>query len=105
MLRMLTGIALGLVLALPAAASDEAMIDLAFNSGCFNCHDVDQTLRGPAWREVAKRYRGDAGAFERLVVKVRNGGGGVWGNDSMSANKRVPMEDIRTLVRWLLTLE
>jgi cytochrome c len=84
---------------------DQAMIDLAWDSGCFNCHDVHDKIRGPAWVEVARRYRGDDTAFERLVVTVREGGSGNWGDDRMSPNRRVPEEDIRTLVQWLLTLE
>ncbi|MFP3468380.1 c-type cytochrome, partial [Leifsonia sp. SIMBA_070] len=74
------------------------MIDLAWDSGCFNCHDVDKTLRGPAWRDVAERYPDDDETFERLVNKVRQGGSGNWGDERMTANTRVPMEDIRTLV-------
>jgi cytochrome c len=95
----------GLALADPQSADDEVMIELAWDSGCFNCHDVHEHIRGPAWAEVARRYRGDEGAFERLVEKVIVGGSGNWGDDAMSPNRRVPEEDIRALVGWLLTLE
>lgn len=90
-----------------AAASppDPAMLELADKSRCFNCHDVDQKIRGPAWRDVARRYRGDPTAEERLVQKVYEGGSGVWGDDYMSANRRAGLDNIRTLVRWILTLE
>ncbi len=86
-------------------ADREEMIELAWKRGCFNCHEIDKTIRGPAWVDVAERYRGDDEALERLVVKVRNGGVGNWGDDPMTANRRVPEEDIRTLVGWLLSLE
>jgi cytochrome c len=108
-------LALGLALPLPGASTeeaqsdetqpDEAMIELAWDSGCFNCHDIDEPLRGPPWRKVAARYRGDDEAFDRLVPKVIEGGGGVWGDDVMSPNRRVPEEVVRALVKWLLTLE
>ena len=89
-----------------AADEDYAvMVELAWKRGCFNCHDVDQTVRGPAWRDVAARYRDDETAFERLIVTVRDGGRGNWGDDFMSPNRRVPEEDIKRLVAWLLTLE
>jgi cytochrome c len=84
---------------------DEAMIELAWESGCFNCHDVDERVRGPAWRAVARRYRDDPEAFERLVATVISGGSGNWGDDAMTANRRVPEADVRTLVQWLLALE
>ncbi|MDR5894245.1 hypothetical protein QC820_15760 [Halomonas mongoliensis] len=48
-------------------ADDEAMIDLAWDSGCFNCHDLDNTLRGPAWRDVAERYRDDDEALAQVL--------------------------------------
>lgn len=86
-------------------ADDEAMIELAWESGCFNCHDVDERVRGPAWRDVARRYRDDPEAFERLVATVISGGSGNWGDDAMTANRRVPEADVRALVRWLLALQ
>jgi cytochrome c len=84
---------------------DARMIQLAWDSGCFNCHDLDQTVRGPAWRDVAARYRGDPEAFGVLIQRVREGSGGNWGTDRMSPNRRVAVEDIDRLVRWLLALE
>lgn len=81
-----------------------AMLELADQSRCLVCHDVHETVRGPAWRDVAKRYRDKPEEEERLVQKVYNGGGGAWGDDTMSSNKRAGMENIRILVRWILTL-
>lgn len=80
------------------------MLELADASRCLVCHDVEQTVRGPAWRDVAKRYRGKPEMEEILVKKVYDGGGGVWGDDAMSANKRAGIENIKVLVRWILTL-
>jgi cytochrome c len=86
-------------------ADEAAMIELAWDSGCFTCHDLREPLRGPAWSEIAERYRGDEGAFERLVATVISGGSGNWGDDVMSPNRRVPERDVRILVEWLLTLD
>lgn len=85
-------------------ADNAAMLELADRSRCLTCHDVSETLRGPAWRDVAKRYRGRTDVEEMLVKKVYEGGGGAWGDDYMSANKRAGLDNIRTLVRWILTL-
>lgn len=90
--------------ALAAEGVTQSMLDLAERSRCLTCHEVDEKVRGPAWRDVAKRYRGDGGAEARLLVKVREGGSGVWGDDFMSPNKRVSDEDLKTLVRWILAL-
>lgn len=94
-----------IALATPAWADDAAMLELADKSRCTACHDIHEKITGPAWTEVAKRYRGDAGALERLVIKVRDGGSGNWGNVPMSPNKRVPEDNIRKLVGWILALK
>lgn len=106
-MRFLPALILSFLLAmgLAHAKEDDVMVELAWDSGCFNCHDVHKRLRGPAWVDVAERYQGDDAAFERLVDKVRIGGRGNWGDEAMSPNRRVPEEDIRALVEWLLTLE
>lgn len=81
-----------------------AMLELADQIRCLTCHDVDETVRGPAWRDVAKRYRGQSQMEEILIKKVYEGGSGVWGTDSMSSNKRAGMDNIRILVHWILNL-
>ena len=58
-----------LALAAPPSV-DPAMLELADKSRCLTCHDVDETVRGPAWRDVAKRYRGKPEVEEVLVAKV-----------------------------------
>ena len=102
-LFMVVTIASPLAIAAPPPV-DPAMLDLADRSRCLTCHDVDETVRGPAWRDVAKRYRGRPEVEDALVSKVHDGGGGAWGNDYMSANKRAGFDNIRTLVRWILSL-
>lgn len=105
---ILVAAAIGLSGAHASADADlerEEMVELAWKRGCFNCHEIDTTIRGPAWIDVAERYRDDDTALERLVVKVRDGGSGNWGDDYMSPNRRVPEEDIRKLVGWLLALD
>ncbi len=91
--------------ALAAPLPEQAvMLELADASRCLVCHDVNDTVRGPAWRDVAQRYRAKPEMEEALVKKVYEGGGGAWGDDTMSANKRVGIENIKVLVRWILTL-
>ena len=92
--------ALALVaLALPAAANEE----LAKKHACFACHATDKKLVGPAYKEVAAKYRGDKGAEAKLFDKVKKGGTGVWGQVPMPPNAAVPDNDIRALVKWILS--
>jgi len=84
-----------------ARADDYAA--LAKKSGCFNCHAVDKKIVGPAYKDVAKKYKDDADAVAKLAKKVADGGSGVWGPVPMPPNKgKVSEADIKTLVQWVL---
>lgn len=69
---------------------------------CLACHAVDRAHVGPAFRVIAARYRGEAGAAERLVKKIRSGGSGVWGGVPMPPNATLSDADLKTLVGWVL---
>jgi cytochrome c len=90
-------VAAGLV-ATPALAN----LELAKKSNCLACHMVDKKLVGPAYQEVAKKYKGQADAEAKLVAKVKAGGVGVWGNIPMPPNTAVREDDIKALVKWVL---
>lgn len=78
---------------------------LAQKNNCLACHSIDQKIVGPAWMDVSRRYKGVEGIEEKLVIKVSTGGYGNWGNIPMPAlAPDVKEEDIRTLVRFVLSL-
>lgn len=96
--------ATGLLLAGSALAADETA--LAQKSGCMACHQVAAKVVGPAYKDVAKKYAGNAKAVDTLTQKVIKGGTGVWGQIPMPAkggNAAVKDEDIKKLVTWILT--
>jgi len=72
--------------------------------GCAACHAVDKPVVGPAYAQVAAKYRGDNTAASKLEHKVKAGGSGVWGPVPMPPNAAVPDADIKALVSWILTL-
>ena len=47
--------------------------DVVKAKGCFNCHDVDKKKIGPAYKDVAAKYKGDKGAEAMLVGKLKEG--------------------------------
>jgi len=89
------------IVAAPAFANEE----LAKKNACTACHAIDKKLVGPAYKEVAKKYAGQAGAEAMLVEKVKKGGVGVWGQVPMPPNASVKDEDVKTLVKWILALK
>jgi cytochrome c len=89
-------------LAVPPVIANE---DLARKQGCLACHSVDKKVVGPGFKEVAAKYRGDASAEARLIVKVKKGGSGVWGQIPMPPSAALKDEDAKTLVDWILSLK
>jgi cytochrome c len=84
-----------------AAADDQSK--LATDKGCTACHAVDKKVIGPGYKDVAKKYKGDAKAPELLAQKVVKGGQGVWGPIPMPPNK-VSDDEAKKLVAWILAL-
>ncbi len=97
--------AAGLIVAGSAMATD--MPDLAKKNACTTCHSVDKKLIGPAWMDVSKKYKGDAGAEAKLITKVSKGGSGVWGNAPMPAldPSGKKQDVIKQLVEFILALD
>lgn len=87
------------------AMSETAALALAKKSGCLICHAVDRKIVGPAWKDVAAKYRGDAGAEVKLMDKIANGGSGVWGAMKMPPQSRVSETDRGSLVRFILSIK
>jgi len=96
--------AAGLMVAGSVLATD--MPDIAKKNGCTACHAIDKKVVGPAWQDVANKYKGVAGIEEKLIVKVSKGGSGNWGTVPMIANdpdgKKQPQ--IKELVEFVLGL-
>lgn len=86
-----------------------ADLDLANKSGCLACHKIDSKVIGPAWKDVAARYKGEAGARESLIKVVKQGGKGSWADVTGGVpmppySPRVADADIEKLVDFILAL-
>jgi cytochrome c len=88
-----------------AALDNKAAEALMAKDGCAACHAIDKKVVGPAYQDVAAKYKGDAKAAAMLVDKVKKGGTGVWGQIPMPPNAQVSDADIKNLVDWILTLK
>ena len=100
----------GLVAAMAAfSAQAEDGLELAKQSGCLACHAVDKKVVGPAWQDVAAKYKGDAAGRDTLIEKVKSGGKGNWtdvtgGVPMPPYSPRVSDENIAALVDFILGL-
>jgi len=88
------------LLAVAPAFADQA---LATSKNCMACHAVDKKLVGPAFKDVAAKYKSDKTATDKLAAKVIKGGSGAWGAVPMPANPQVNDADAKKLVTWILS--
>ncbi len=104
-----------------AAGNDEAMTKLASQSGCLTCHHIEPGAKGPdglppigpAWRDVAAKYKGVKGAQAQLTATVMKGSSpyeshwkGQVSGLSMPPNAVAIKEaDAKKLVGWILALQ
>ena len=97
----------GLVVSASAFAGKD--LDLATKSGCMACHKVDGKLVGPAFQDIAKKYKAtdEAKLIERVTKGTAATGGQVWkelngGAVPMPPNSSVKPDDVKTLIKWIL---
>lgn len=88
---------------LPAQAGPE---DTLAKAACTACHTQDKKLVGPAFKEIAAKYRGQKDAAAQLADKVRKGGKGVWGPIPMPASgpDKISDAELKAALDWVLAL-
>jgi cytochrome c len=89
-----------------AAAVDAAAAQqLARQSNCFKCHAVDKKKEGPAYKDVAAKYKGKAGAEQRLTEHITSGEKAKFDDGHEEEHPIVKSKDpaqIGNLVQWIL---
>jgi len=85
-------VAAGLAFAGTASAQEA----LAKSSGCLNCHAVDTKKMGPAFKDVAAKYKGKADAEKTLVAKITTAAG--------HPQVKASSDDVTSVVKWVLSL-
>jgi sulfite dehydrogenase len=86
-----------------AQAQADPVTQLLNKNACLGCHAVEKQVVGPAFRDVAARYKGNAAAPAALAKKVKEGGQGVWGQVPMPPNPGLSDADAKLMVEWVLT--
>ena len=87
-------------------ARGEVNLDtLLRRDGCTACHAIDRKVVGPAFRDVAAKYRQQNGAEQRLVNSTKNGSEGVWGSIPMPPNPAMDDQNLHFIVKQILSLK
>jgi cytochrome c len=93
-----------LALASAHALAQDAQ-QLLKDKACLACHNVDNKVVGPAYKDVAKKYRGRKDGEAYLVKKIREGSNGVWGQVPMPPNTTVSEAEAHALAKYVLSLK
>lgn len=101
MKTVMTAAITALMLGLGGVASADQ--GLAQKNACMSCHGVDKKIVGPAFKEVAAKYKGK-GMEATLAKHVKEGTKGNWGQVPMPPNPQVKDEDIKKIIGWIMTL-
>ena len=85
-------------------ATAEAMMQ---DSGCNKCHKVDKKKDGPAYRDVAAKYRGKPDAETQLIHHVTAGDMVKFddGHEERHKKLKAKPDEVKSFVAWILTLE
>jgi cytochrome c len=91
-------------LLLVSCMSANANLDLADKHACLNCHSVAKKMVGPAFKDIAAKYKDRKDAAEYLAGKISKGSTGVWGAIPMPPMASVPASDVEALTAWIRNL-
>jgi len=79
---------------------------LALQKGCLSCHKINKAVIGPAFSEVAKRYKKTP---ELIVKSIKEGSKGKWNivkNTIMPPfASKLKESEIKEIQEWILSLE
>lgn len=93
-----------LMLSSQVMASDA--MKLAKRKGCLSCHSIVQSGVGPAWSDVAARYRGEDEASKKLVASILYGSMGRWGGRPMRGQaKKIDRNQAEIIAGFILKIE
>jgi len=96
-------------LALPLAAQaadDGAAEATARQNNCFKCHSLTKKKDGPAFTEVAAKYKGKADAEARITTHLTTGEKAKFPDGHEEEHKIIKVKDqaeLKNLIAWLLS--
>ncbi len=80
-------------------------LELVAGSDCFTCHNVEDKITGPAYKDIANKYAGSDTAVAYLSKKIISGGGGVWGEAVMTPHPAISQADAEAMAKYVLLLK
>jgi cytochrome c len=89
---------------IPEKVSERGEVLIAY-SDCYSCHTIDKRSKGPAFKDIAKRYPVTEGYVALLAQRIILGGSGMWGYSVMTPHADLREDDAKTMVKFILSLK
>ena len=70
--------------------------------GCLSCHGKNVKIVGPAFHDIAVKYRNDPTAYDKISAQIHHGGFGKWGSVLMPPFPMVTDAQTKMLADWIL---
>ncbi|MBA3673654.1 MAG: c-type cytochrome [Chitinophagaceae bacterium] len=81
-------------------------LELVTKSDCFTCHKLTETSIGPAYADIAAKYKIlDEPAMDSMVKQIINGGAGRWGTVPMTPHPGMPKEDAQLMAHYIMSIK
>lgn len=74
------------------------------NADCLSCHELNERMIGPSYKEVAEKYENTPENVEMLADKIIKGSSGVWGDVPMPAHG-LSKENAKFMAQYILSLK
>lgn len=90
----------------PGVTLTKAAVDvktLLANNACLSCHTMTQKVVGPAYRDIAARYRNNPKALESVMTNIKAGGAGKWGDIPMPPFPALTDAELKALAQFVLS--
>jgi len=78
---------------------------IATKYGCLGCHNPAVKLVGPAYRDIAAKYKADPAATAKIDEQIHKGGSGKWGPIIMPPFPQITPSETKILADWILGLK
>lgn len=95
-------------MALSQIKSSSPGLEAIGKSDCVSCHKVNEKSIGPSYIDISKKYVKQnivrSKKIDYLTAKIKNGGGGVWGETAMAAHPDLKPSDVRSMANYILGL-
>ncbi|MEI7613599.1 MAG: c-type cytochrome [Betaproteobacteria bacterium] len=89
-----------------AAVNEDAAKELGKSNDCFKCHSVDKTKKGPSYKKIAAKFKGNADAEAKIIKNLTTGPKVKLEDGTEEDHKIIDTKDpkeLKNLIDWILS--